>query len=75
MSAQPSLLLILNYIVRALVALVGVLMLIGVLMPPGIESGLVRTFGVVFTLFGLYRVVSYYTAQRRSQRDDEKEEL
>lgn len=72
-SSQPLFLLLFNYIIRALVALVGVLMLTGVLLPPGMDSALVRTFGVVFTLFGVYRVVSYYTAQRRLQRDDEKE--
>lgn len=73
MSAQPPFLLILNYSIRALVAVVGVLMLAGVLFPPGMDSALARTFGGVFTLFGIYRVVSYYTAQRRLQHDDEKE--
>lgn len=48
-------------------------MLVGVLQLPNVDSSLIRTFGIVFTLFGVYRVVSYYTAQRRLQRDDERE--
>lgn len=75
MSSPPLLVHIINYLVRGLIVVIGLLLVLGWLLPPKTEPGLMRTFGVVFILFGLYRVVSYYTAQKRLQREkNEREE-
>ena len=64
---------ILNYTVRGLIVLLGVLLFFGVIVPPQADTAMVRVFGVVFILFGLYRIATYYTAQKRSRREQERE--
>lgn len=74
MSSQSSLLRIVNYLTRGVIVIIGLLLLLGWLIPPRADAGLMRTFGIIFILFGLYRIVSYYSAQKRLQRENEREE-
>jgi hypothetical protein len=66
-------LLILNYAARGMVVVVGLIWVSGLL--PGIGHDVnLRMFGIVFILFGLYRLATFYTQQieyRRYQHDEE----
>ncbi len=66
---MPKYLLILNYVVRSMVALVGV----GILFLPtpvgGTDTTMLRTMGIVFILFGVYRVASFYHQQNQLRRE------
>jgi predicted RND superfamily exporter protein len=67
-------LLIVNYAARGMVVLVGVLWVSG-LIPATAADANVRMFGVVFILFGVYRLATFYTQQleyRHHQRDDDE---
>jgi hypothetical protein len=74
MSSQSTLFHVLNYLTRGVIVVIGLLLLLGWLLPPKADAGMMRTFGIVFILFGLYRIVSYYSAQKRLQRENEREE-
>lgn len=67
---MPQYLVILNYCVRGMVALVGV----GILFIPSsmvnTDTTMLRTMGIVFVLFGVYRVASFYHQQNQQKREE-----
>lgn len=63
---------VLNIIVRALVALVGLSIALGYFTLTGMESPLQETFGVVVLLFGVYRVVNYISRSRQHEQDEDE---
>jgi hypothetical protein len=64
---------IINYSVRGIILLIGVLLVSGVMFPDYNDSGLYRVMGFVFILFGLYRLILYYTQQKRLKRENDNE--
>lgn len=66
-------LLIVNYAARGLVLLIGIVWVSGFLPGIGDDTNL-RMFGLVFILFGLYRLATFYTQQMDYQRQLRDEE-
>jgi hypothetical protein len=67
-------LLILNYAARGMVVVVGIIWVSGLI--PGFRYDTnLRMFGVVFILFGFYRLATFYTQQMeyKRYRDDDDE--
>ncbi len=73
MSSHSAIGSIINYGIRSLIILFGLLLLTGVVAPPQTDTAMLRVFGVIFILFGSYRIATYYTAQKRSSREQERE--
>jgi hypothetical protein len=63
--------LIINYAARGLVLVVGILWVSGLVPVVGNDSNL-RMFGIVFILFGLYRLATFYTQQMEHKRSHDE---
>jgi len=67
---------ILNYGIRLLIILIGIVMLSGIMTPKKTDPTFLIVMGIIFILFGLYRLVSYHFALRRykfNEEDDDEE--
>lgn len=64
---------IINYGVRAAVLIIGLLFLTGIIIPAGGDSTMFRVMGLVVTLFGLYRLTTYYLQQKRYNFDNDED--
>lgn len=56
---------IINYGIRILIILLGLLSVSGILMPEDSDPTMMRVFGVVFVLFGFYRLALYRANKKR----------
>jgi hypothetical protein len=56
---------IFNYAVRIIIIILGILFLSGVFSFTRANPDLVRVMGIVFILFGSYRLISYHTGRKR----------
>jgi len=56
---------IINYSIRVLILLVGILLISGVLSSEQWDDTFLKVMGVVFILFGIYRIVLYKTQTKR----------
>ena len=56
---------IINYGIRILIILLGLLFVSGILMPEDFDPTMMRVFGVVFVLFGFYRLALYRAKKKR----------
>jgi len=56
---------VINYGVRILIILLGIILLSGVFMPEGSDPTMMRIFGIVFILFGFYRLALYRANRKR----------
>lgn len=64
---------IINYSVKALIIVVGILLLSGALSFNDSDTALMRVFGIVLILFGLYRIVLFRTKSKKYNFSDWKE--
>jgi hypothetical protein len=64
---------ILNYTVRAVVVVIGILLLSGIILPT-LDIQMRIMSGSIFVLFGIYRLSMYYTQQKRYKFMDEDDE-
>lgn len=64
---------ILNYAVRSIVIVLGVIMLSGLIVPANADPTLVRAMGGVFVLFGIYRIIVYYSNLKRYRKENTDE--
>lgn len=62
---------IINYSIRILIILLGLVFVSGLLMPEGSDPTMMRVFGVVFVLFGFYRL-ALYRANRKRYKQKQK---
>ena len=65
---------IINYFVKGLIILIGLLFIIfgGDMMPNNADPIMFRVFGVIFILFGIYRVLLYRANKKKYKfRNDE----
>ena len=60
---------IINYIVKIFIIIMGFVFLSGVVVPPSGEASLYRVMGVVFILFGIYRIVIYKRKIKRNENE------
>ncbi|ROL61170.1 hypothetical protein D9V86_07145 [Bacteroidetes/Chlorobi group bacterium ChocPot_Mid] len=69
---------IINYSIRFLIIIIGVLLVSGLLSNPTWDTTFLRIMGIIFILFGVYRIIIYYSQVKRynfdSQEDEEDEE-
>ena len=58
---------IFNYGIRIIIILLGISFLSGIFnpLPEMYDESVIRVFGVVFILFGIYRLVSYRSSEKR----------
>lgn len=64
---------IINYGIRIIIILLGVVFLSGFLVPEGSDPTMMRIFGLIFVLFGIYRLLLYRANKRKYNfKDDEK---
>jgi hypothetical protein len=67
---------IINYTIRGLILVLGILMLSGVFSSEQWDDTFLKVMGVVFILFGIYRIVLYINQTKRYRYyvEDEDEE-
>ncbi|MFP4370148.1 MAG: hypothetical protein ACLFR2_11255 [Candidatus Kapaibacterium sp.] len=56
---------VLNYGIRGLIVLIGILLVSGLFKPVGAPESFVRIMGIIFILFGIYRLIIYRTQHKR----------
>ncbi|MBI5325590.1 MAG: hypothetical protein HZB41_10040 [Ignavibacteriae bacterium] len=62
---------ILNYGIRILIIVIGILMLSGVIfIPNSPNNAMIKVFGVIFIIFGLLRIYMYYSSSRRYPKEN-----
>jgi uncharacterized Tic20 family protein len=64
---------IINYTVKILIIVFGVLILTGVILKP-IDTQMRIVFGIVFILFGIYRLTIYYSKDKKYRFMDEEDD-
>ncbi len=63
---------VINYGIRILIILLGLLFVSGYFMPEDSDSTMMRVFGAIFVLFGFYRLALYRANKKRyNTRKDE----
>lgn len=60
----------LNYIVRGMFIVVGILFLTRTINPQNANPIFINIIGIVFILFGIYRIVSYTSKLKKYERYD-----
>jgi hypothetical protein len=55
-----------------MIVILGILMLSGILLPDNADKSLTNVMGIVFILFGLYRLAMYHTQRKRYYHDDDE---
>lgn len=64
---------IINYSIRILIILLGLLFVSGYIMPEDSDPTMMRVFGAVFVLFGFYRLALYRANKKRyKSKNNEK---
>lgn len=65
---------IINYAVRGLIIIVGIILISGVMIPDSNENKyLTQVMGAVFIIWGVYRIVLYKTQYKKYHRNRERE--
>ncbi|MFA6571242.1 MAG: hypothetical protein WCT77_08395 [Bacteroidota bacterium] len=65
---------ILNYSIRTLIIVIGVLMVTGVLTPPGADPTIAKALGIIFILYGLYRIIRFRTRTIQLKKEEDEDE-
>jgi hypothetical protein len=64
---------VINYSIRVLIILLGLLFVSGYIMPEDSDPTMMRVFGAVFVLFGFYRLALYRANKKRyKSKNNEK---
>jgi len=61
---------ILNYTLKILIIITGIIFLSGVIVPQNGDTTLYRVMGGVFILFGIYRIVIYRKKMKQCEEED-----
>lgn len=62
---------IINYGVRIIILLIGIAFLTGILNLTPDDDYTRYAMGTVFTLFGIYRLIIYYSVKKRNELEDQ----
>jgi len=62
---------ILNYTIRIIIIILGIMLTAGWLAPQEGDGTMFRVMGIIFILFGIYRVVTFHTQSKRYKRDED----
>jgi len=63
-----------NYGIRAIVLLVGIMIMTGYFAPPGFDLTYRLIFGGIVIVFGIFRIITYYSYTKRHYQDDEDDD-
>ncbi len=66
---------IINYGIRGLIIIIGILLISGLLSSPEWDDSFLRIMGLIFILFGIYRIVIYRSQYKRfklTRRNDDE---
>lgn len=58
---------IVNYIVRFFIIIIGIIFVSGAFLPENEDTTLMQIMGIVFILFGIYRIVMYKMKSKQYQ--------
>jgi hypothetical protein len=61
---------IINYLVRSMISLIGVLLLFGLYAPKNADPLIVKVIGFIFILWGIYRIIIYRSRLQEIERDN-----
>ncbi len=64
---------IINYLIRGLIVVLGILLVSGVLSPEGMDDTMYRVMGALFLLFGIYRIITYKAKRSRYYGGDDED--
>jgi len=64
---------IVNYSVRSLIVIIGILILSGILLPE-FDSYTRIVFGIVFVFFGIYRLIMFYSQNKRYRMEEDSDD-
>ena len=56
---------IFNYAVRVIIICLGIIMVSGLALPISNDDGMLRIIGIIFILFGTYRIILYHNNRKR----------
>jgi hypothetical protein len=56
---------IINYAIRLLIIVIGILLVSGILSSPEWDDSFLRIMGIIFILFGIYRMIIYRSQLKR----------
>lgn len=62
---------ILNYAVRILIIAIGVVFLLDIVTIPNTEPFVVKVMGLIFVLWGVFRIVTYRVHLKEMQEDED----
>lgn len=62
---------ILNYAVRILIIVIGVVFLLDIVTIPNTEPFVVKVMGLIFVLWGVFRIVTYRAHLKEMQEDED----
>lgn len=65
---------IINYSIRFLIIIIGILLVSGLLSNPTWDTTFLRIMGIIFILFGVYRIIIYYSQVKRYNFDSQEDE-
>lgn len=65
---------IINYSIRVMIVVIGILLVTGVFSSPEWDVSFIRIMGIVFILFGGYRIIIYRSQLKRYRFEKEEEE-
>ena len=63
---------IINYGIRILIILLGLVFVSGYFMPEDSDPTMMRVFGIIFVLFGFYRLALYRAHKKRYSSKNDK---
>lgn len=65
---------IINYIIRILIVIIGLVFVLGIVKLDNLDTNATKMMGLVFVLFGLYRLSMFYFNEKREQYNSEDDE-
>ena len=64
---------IINYLVRATILVLGILLVAGVFTPENTDGSMFQGMGAMFILFGIYRLAIYRTQLKKLKRESDED--
>ncbi len=61
-----------NYIIRALILILGVILLLGLIKIPNSDPYIMKVMGVIFILWGIFRIITYNIKLKQNKQNDEE---
>jgi hypothetical protein len=63
-----------NYIIKIAIILIGIFFLTGIAMPANMNPVFIRTMGVIFILYGTYRILRFRTRIKEKILEEDEDE-